>query len=801
MLDYKSILSSDQYNAVVNYEGPNLVIAGAGSGKTRVLTYRIAYMIESGVQPYNILSLTFTNKAAAEMRERVSSVISESVARNVWLGTFHSIFRKILCREAEHIGFTDSYTIYDSSDCRSLIKTIIREMKLDEKKYEPKIVSNRISKAKNELLTPQMYASSTIKVGDDIKQGFGELHNIYRNYMIRCKQNNAMDFDDLLLYTNILFKNHPEVLAKYQQQFHYILVDEYQDTNSAQYLIVKRLAENHKNICVVGDDAQSIYSFRGAKIENILRFQKDYPNTIATILKENYRSTQTIVNAANCVISKNSSQIKKSVFSNKAIGDKIALRRSFTDKEEAQEIRRAIQTENEEGIAYKDIAILYRTNAQSKVIEDQLRLCKIPYKIHKGHSFYQHTEIKHILAYLRLISNSSDDEALKRIINFPTRGIGATSMDKIIQYAQERSISIWDAITLHPIDNFGIRGGALKGLTAFIEVIEKYQELSLVQNTFDVVYPMLGDSGILRFYKDSSDPEKESAYQNIEELVNSVKQQCEAYLSENETDLMLNDWIQDVMLLTTDDNKENEDDDVNNKVTLMTIHSAKGLEFDTVIIVGVEEGIFPAQKSAEEIQGLEEERRLFYVAVTRAIRKLIVSYSLSRYQWGNLTNTIPSRFIGEVDDKFYDCPDLKTARNAYTNEPKASYSPSAGSRYSGNSYSGYSSQSNDMSGLKATYSSNTFSRKEVQKPVAMPRSSASSVDVGNMKKVAIRTTETVSVSEQGGIKLGDRVKHDRFGVGTVKTMEQTTTDTRICVEFDVSGEKNLLMKFAKLLKV
>lgn len=789
MLDYKNILSAAQYKAVSSFQGASLVIAGAGSGKTRVLTYRIAYMIENGVLPYTILSLTFTNKAAGEMRNRITEVVTREKSQSIWMGTFHSIFSRILRKEAAAIGFTDSYTIYEPNDCKNLIKTIVREMSLDEKKYDPKIISSRISKAKNNLTTPQIYASNSALVGEDIKRGQGEFHNIYRMYMIRCKQNNAMDFDDLLLYTNILFRDNPAILATYQDKFKYILVDEYQDTNSAQYLIVKKLAEKHGNICVVGDDAQSIYSFRGAKIENILKFQKDYPSATVVALEENYRSTQTIVNAASCVISNNTEQLKKTIFSKQEEGDLITLRRAFTDKEEAIEIRKIIEQQNRDGIAYKDMAILYRTNAQSKVLEDQLRLRQIPYKIHKGFSFYQHAEIKSILAYARLISNSSDDEALKRVINFPTRGIGNTSLEKISAFAKERNISVWDAISLFSVEEMGVKGGAVRSIKSFVELIEKSRESAKTMDAFNLIYNLVSDSGILAQYKNTNDPEKESAYQNIEELVNSLKQQCETYEKENQETLLMPNWIQEVILLTSEEQADKDGGE--NKVTMMTIHSAKGLEYNTIFIAGVEEGMFPAQRSVESQSDLEEERRLFYVAVTRAVKKLVISYSLSRYKWGEQTNTIPSRFISEISGKYYDSPEFMTAKDAYNDMAEENISSSTGS-YSAKVGSPYEANKNKTTYYKERYTTRDAVPKAMSKPVPRP---------ANMTQISASRADVVSISEGGGLAIGDSVKHERFGNGVIKSMEQTSTDTRICVDFEQSGEKNLLMKFAKLKKI
>ncbi len=777
MLDYKSILSDIQYRAVSDYSGASLVIAGAGSGKTRVLTYRIAYMIEQGVAPYNILSLTFTKKAAGEMRSRIQSVVSEQRAKSIYMGTFHSIFRRILSAEAEALGFTTSFSIYQTSEARSLLKTIIREMGLDDKKYDPKKVLTKISLAKNNLTTPQIYSNNSSLVGDDIKSGMGEFHNVYRNYMVRCKQNNAMDFDDLLLYTNILFRNFPEILSKYQDKFKYVLVDEYQDTNYSQYLIVKKLCEKHSNICVVGDDAQSIYSFRGAKIENILRFQKDYPNAKITKLEENYRSTQTIVNAANSVISKNQNQLKKTVFSNRDVGECIALRRAYTEKEESMIVRSEIAQLVANGKNYKDIAVLYRNNSQARAIEDQLRKAQMPYLIYKGQSFYESAEVMNVLAYIKLVVNRSDDEALMRIVNFPTRGIGSTSLEKIKQFAVDNKQTIYNTISLFNLESIGLKAGAMRSIKSFVDLIDGFSEKAKTLNAYDFVYSLVKDSGIVAHYSDSHDPEKMSAYENVEELVNSVKQQCVEHQKENESELMIEEWIQDVILLTTDEASDGGDSE--NRINLMTIHAAKGLEFDTVFMIGVEEGIFPSQRSVESITEIEEERRLFYVAVTRAVNKLFVSYSLSRFQWGETKNTIPSRFVKEIDNCYYDCPDLVSAENAYCgaddeDEPKI---------------------------FKRNYAENKtqFIKERYSRSVSSPTQTQSSPRFDKLKKVSVTTGERVQT--QGNLSEGDRVRHDKFGDGTIKSLEKTPTDIRVCVAFDQNGEKNLLQKFAKLKKI
>lgn len=764
MSKYISELSPAQQQAVTFYNGATLVIAGAGSGKTRVLTYRIAYMIEQGVAPNSILSLTFTNKAAEEMRKRITTVVGAKLSREILMGTFHSVFSKILRCDSAALGFTDSFTIYEPSDCKNLIKTIVKDMGLDEGKYIPKMIYNKISLLKNNLTTPQIYASNDIFLSEDRKRGLSEFANIYKSYMVRCKKNNAMDFDDLLLYTNILLRDRPDILKKYQQKFKYILVDEYQDTNSAQYLIVRKLAETHGNLCVVGDDAQSIYSFRGAKIENILRFNKDYPKASIVKLEENYRSTQTIVSAANCVIAKNSNQIKKNVFSTKEHGENISLIRAFTDKEESIAIRKSIEQEIDKGIQYGDIAVLYRTNAQSRSIEEQLRIRQIPYKIHKGTAFYQRAEIKNILAYVRLITNQHDDEAFKRVINFPARGIGNTSLEKISLYAKENTLSLWDATSLNNPDQMGIRGVASKNITNFISLIEKYRELAKDNDAYNIVYELIGESGILSQYRENQDPEAQTAYENIEELVNSLKSQCEMTLKEEDQTLTIKTWIENVALLT---DTEAQSDQGDNKVTLMTIHSAKGLEYNTLYIAGVEEGMFPSTGANENNNELEEERRLFYVAITRAIRKLTISYALSRYKWGSSTNTIPSRFIAEIDAKYYDCPELMTAKGAYE-------------------------QTEDTQPIQRNFYQ---SKPTIQRGLVGQKA-----DTTQFKSMP-QYQKGESIACSGDISIGDKVEHDRFGRGEVLSMEKTSLDTKITVKFDVSGEKNLLMKFAKLKKI
>ncbi len=742
-------LSDVQRKAATEYEGASLVIAGAGSGKTRVLTSRIAYMIACGVSPNSILSLTFTNKAAREMRERIMSVVDESAARGIWMGTFHSVFARILRQEAEHIGFTNSFTIYETADSRNLVKTIIKEMKLSDEKYKPKEIFARISLMKNGLTTPAIYANQSTHISDDIKAGRGEFAAIYRTYMARCKQSNAMDFDDLLLYTNILFKSKPDILKKYQDIFKYILVDEYQDTNFSQYLIVKKISEVHKNVCVVGDDAQSIYSFRGAKIENILKFQQDYPNAVIHRLEQNYRSTQNIVSAANSVIKRNSNQLEKNVFSKNEEGDLIALFRADGDREEAYNVARDIEHKHRMGVEYDNIAILYRTNSQSKAFEDQLRARAIPYKIYGGQSFYQRKEIKDILAYIRLVVNSNDDEALKRIINFPARGIGSTSIGRVEVTARENNISLWRALTTVQPQAMGLNSGTANKINSFIDFIKQYKEIKDSVNIYDLVFDLITKSGIIKLYRDDPKPESQSAYENVEELVNSLKKSVEDTQTEEDEVLTAEKWVQEVALLT--DMDEESDGIEKREVTLMTIHSSKGLEFNTIYVVGVEEGTFPSSRSVEEQHGLEEERRLFYVAITRAIKNLTLSFATSRYKWGSTVPATASRFLKEVDNRYIDSPELLENSRLFINDIKKE-------------------------------SSNIVENKSN----------------GNFRRIK-PSASTVQVNTD--FTIGDRVSHQRFGYGNIVSLEPFGDDFKVTIKFDIHDNKVLLMKFAKLEKI
>ncbi len=749
-MDFINELNENQREAVVNTEGPTLVIAGAGSGKTRVLTYRIANLLSKGVPAYRILALTFTNKAAREMQKRIATLVGQSNAANLWMGTFHSIFSKILRVEAEHLGYTSNFTIYDSQDSKNLIKSIVKDLRLDDKVYKPNDVLGRISMAKNNLVVAQAYAQSAKIVAADQAAKKPMISEIYKYYQMRCRQSDVMDFDDLLLQTNILFRDFPEILEKYQKKFDYILVDEYQDTNYSQYLIIKKLAEQHKNICVVGDDAQSIYSFRGARIENILNFRNDYPGYKLCKLEQNYRSTTTIVDAANSIISRNKEQIPKKTFSENEEGDKIRVMKSLSDKEEgfqvAQEIFRISQNEQAE---FNDFAILYRTNAQSRIMEEALRKRNIPYKIYGGLSFYQRKEIKDLLAYLRLTVNQNDEEALKRIINYPKRGIGDTTVDKLKEVAQKYNASIWTVLcNLNKVPGVVSAATAAK-LTSFRQLIEGFTELAKEENAYETTYRIAKASGIIEDLSADDTPEGVSRKENIQELLNAVKDFCETAYNEARED-KLPAFLEGVALLTDQDSEKPED---NNKVTLMTIHSAKGLEFENVFIVGMEEDLFPAQQSAYTPAALEEERRLFYVALTRAEKRVIMTYSSSRYKNGNVVYPQPSRFIAEINPVYLE---------------------------------GFFTPTRSSEDRKL----NVPGRVErMARPTLAPQQH---VDIPEIDTTKLRPISGDSVVP------GMVIYHPSFGAGKVIALDGLGVNKKAKVLFPKHGQKVLLLKFAKL---
>jgi len=744
-------LNDAQLAAVNSLNGASLIIAGAGSGKTRVLTCRVANLLNKGVESKNLMSLTFTNKAAREMKDRIAAVVGDEAMKEIWMGTFHSLFSKILRFEAAKLGFTGNYTIYDTQDCKSTIKKIVKDLHLDGEKYKPNDVLSSISMAKNNLITPQTYANNPALMDRDKAANMSELGNIYRIYSNRLRKADAMDFDDLLLYTNILFRDHKDVLEKYQKRFKYIMVDEYQDTNFAQYLIIKKLATNHGNISVVGDDAQSIYSFRGAKVENILNFKNDYPGCNVFKLEQNYRSTQTIVNAANSVIAKNKSQIQKNTFSENKLGDRIKVIKCSTDSEEGHIVSDMIQRLTREGgLHYSDFAILYRTNSQSRIFEEALHKRNIPCKIHGGLSFFQRKEIKDVLAYLRLAVNHRDEEALLRVINYPTRGIGDATMEKLEQLAEENAISMWMVIEQIESCDGLISPSIIGKIVRFRELIKDVAQRMGDETAFEVVDKLCNDSGILKDLSKDQDQEGVARYENVQELINAVKD-----FTETEQNNKLNDFLEKVALLT---DTEDENAIRVNKVTLMTVHSSKGLEFKHCFIVGMEETLFPSAKSSGTEEGLEEERRLFYVAITRAETHCYLSYAFSRRKFGNLQNNAPSRFLGEIDLEYLDLP--------------LSDAPEPAPRFEGfvkPEHAKYSTK-NISGGIKKA-----LNRQKKQK-----------------KPVKIKGDNPAKFKE------GMVLFHEKFGAGQVVEIQGVMPEAKAVIDFESCGKKNLLLKYAKL---
>jgi DNA helicase II / ATP-dependent DNA helicase PcrA len=745
-------LNEAQVAAAKVIEGPIMVIAGAGSGKTKVLTHRIAHLIENGIDPFNILSLTFTNKAAQEMKGRISSMVGEDLSRNIWMGTFHSIFARILRIEHEKIGYPSNFTIYDTQDSKSVIKAIVKEKNLDDKLYKPSIVYNRISAAKNSLIDPESYQNNIEITSTDKATGRPEIGDIYMSYHQRCFRASAMDFDDLLFKTNVLLKQHPEVLYKYQDKFKYILVDEYQDTNHAQYLIIKALAARFENICVVGDDAQSIYSFRGANIQNILNFRRDYPDYQLFKLEQNYRSTKNIVEAANSIIRVNKEQIKKSVWTTNNEGSKIKVFKSYSDNEEGKTISNDIfeKTQNEK-FAFNEFAILYRTNAQSRSFEEALRKLNLPYKIYGGLSFYQRKEIKDLLAYFRLSANLNDEESLKRSINYPRRGIGQTTINKALVCANQHETSLWNVLCEPQKFNFLINSGTKSKLDLFTSTILNYNSRIDKINAYELAHEIAKNTGLLKELSSDRTPEGIVRFENIQELLNGIQEFTKQ--TEESKLITLADFLVDVALLTDADN-EKEDD--RNKISLMTIHAAKGLEFPNVYIVGMEEDLFPSQMSKNSRSDLEEERRLFYVALTRAKVNACLSYAISRFKWGNLIQCEPSRFLEEIDPAYLDYK--KYTKKSFSNIPKK--------------------KTNVDNVLKNKFSKPLPHLKKVQ----------------NIKQ----TTSYNNKEEILKINVGDDVLHDRFGKGKVIELNGEFPNTKATVYFPSAGQKKLLLKFAKL---
>ena len=739
---YLKDLNEAQLNAVLKTDGPSMVIAGAGSGKTRVLTYKIVHLVENGVDPFEILALTFTNKAAREMKLRISSMIGESESKNIWMGTFHSVFAKILRFEAHKIGFTSDFTIYDTQDSERLISSIIKEKALDKDVYRAKSIRNRISSLKNNFITVNGYFANNELVESDNLSRKPETGNIYKEYSERLIKSNSMDFDDLLMKTNELLNNYPEVLAKYQEKFKYILVDEYQDTNNSQYLIVKSLSDKYQNICVVGDDAQSIYSFRGANINNIINFRNDYDEVEVFRLEQNYRSTKNIVNAANSVIDHNKNKIDKEVWTDNDFGDRVEVRANESDIAEARSLCQKIVSLNNTN--FSNVAILYRTNAQSRPIEDSLRLNKIPYQIFGGVSFYNRKEIKDILAYLRLIVNSSDEESLKRIINYPARGIGQVTINKIILAAKKYDLTLYDTIQKNNKLSIGLSNSVLIKLQNFIDLIDVFKIQNQKLNAFDLTKEVIEKVKIIDELKKDDSPEGISRVENVQELLNGIRDFIEDQKELVDSNDKLSEFLSTVSL-STDFDIENEDHD---KVSLMTLHLSKGLEFKHVFIVGLEEDLFPSALSYNTRSELEEERRLFYVGITRAKENLYLSYANSRYRWGKLIYCEESRFLNEIDKEY-----LKI--------------------------------------IESTPSKTTFEDSSINKIIYNSKST--------LKRLP-KTSESLS-STKINVSEGDNVSHEKFGIGEIIKIEGSGNDSKATVNFKKFGLKNLLLRFAKLNKV
>lgn len=767
MEEYLSQLNRQQLEAVKYTDGPSLVIAGAGSGKTRVLTYKIVHLLHLGYEPWRLLALTFTNKAAREMRSRIEQLVGQKTAGHLWMGTFHSIFARILRRHAERIGFKSNYTIYDTADSKSLVKTIIRDMDLDDKIYKPNTVVSAISTAKNALVSPERYATLADVMENDRRSRRPRLHEIYRIYRNRCFAANAMDFDDLLYYTNLLLRDNPDILSHYQEYFSYVMVDEYQDTNFAQHVIVSQLCNRHHNLCVVGDDAQSIYSFRGANIHNILNLKKAYPELKMFKLEQNYRSTQNIINAANSLISKNTEQIPKTVFSKNAPGEPIEVIRSYSDFEEGYLVANKIsQLKMQTKDSYEDFAILYRTNAQSRVLEESLRKRNIPYRIYGGLSFYQRKEVKDALAYFRLAVNPKDDEALKRIINFPARGIGETTLNKIMRAAIENNVSAWEVISNPEKYPSGINAGTARKLEGFRELIGKFVEKNEAGATAEEMAKLIiSKTQLLSMLMTDHTPESISKQENLQELLNGVAEFCATKMEEGLGETSLEAFLGEVLLATDQDS---DDEEQAERVTMMTVHAAKGLEFNNVIIVGVEEDLFPSAMAKNSLSEVEEERRLLYVAITRAKKHCVMTYAASRYRNGATAICNPSRFIRDID------PDLLNLTGSASEMPRPSF---ADYRQS------YHSTVNVGSRNNGTLPGPRWQRIE---------------ETGGSGEVPNYTdAKGFGTHPSKELREGMKIEHNRFGTGVIKVIDTGRTDHRITVTFENTGDRVLLLKFAR----
>ena len=776
MIDYQSELNPSQCDAVLYTEGDSMVIAGAGSGKTRVLTYKIAHLLEDGADPWSILALTFTNKAAGEMKQRIAARVGENRARYLWMGTFHSIFSRILRNEADRIGYTSNFTIYDQTDSLNLIKSIVKDMQLDDKTYKPSVVQNRISNAKNRLITASGYLQNADIYKHDQFKRMPMVGKIYERYGQRCRQSDAMDFDDLLLNTFLLFRDNPDVLERYGTTFRHILVDEYQDTNYAQHCIVWQLTRNGAKVCVVGDDAQSIYSFRGANLDNMLKFSKLYPDSRLFKLEQNYRSTQTIVEEAGSLICKNHAQIPKNVFSENEVGDKIKVLCAHSDLEESEMVvNRLLDLHTFKDIPWREMAILYRTNAQSRPLEEALRKRGLPYKIYGGLSFYQRKEVKDVIAYCRMSVNPNDEEAFKRIINYPARGIGQTTVGKILSSAMENGVSLWTVICDPAGYGLEINSGTASRLSVFKNMMEGFMTDAATAKARDLAERIVNETGIMRDLKADTTVEGESRRQNVEELLSNMAQFCNDREEEGNDHILMTDYLSEVSLMTDQDNETDEDIE---KVTLMTIHSAKGLEFDAIFIVGLEENLFPSDMSGDDERQIEEERRLMYVAMTRARKHLTLLYATTRFRYGSLDCCSPSRFLKDIDPR-------------YLNMSSAGFKPSWGSLQS-SSFSGEDSR--PVFRRREQTSSQRFQDKRIfeqQNPVSRPWQQ------GKFQKVTDSMLKDSVQEESATLKVGNVIEHERFGIGSVLSVEGSGDSAKARIKFLNVGEKTLLLKFAR----
>lgn len=759
---YIKELNLSQYNAAVNFKGPCIIIAGAGSGKTRVLTSRIAYLLEQKVSPYTILALTFTNKAAREMRERISKLIDPEQAAKLWMGTFHSIFSRILRTESEHIGFTKNFTIYDAQDSQNLIKSLVKELSLDPKDYKPTMIYGRISKLKNNLTTPNIYANNVEYIKQDYKNRIGDFHELYQLYCNRCKTSDAMDFDDLLLYMNILLRDNTEILIKYQNKFQYILVDEYQDTNFSQYRIIKNMSALHRNICAVGDDAQSIYSFRGARIENIFNFQNDYPEHKVFKLEQNYRSTQTIVNAANSIISNNTRQLPKTIFSENETGNLIQTVAALTDIDEGFKLINKLSDDvTANNLEYSKVAILYRNNSQSRIMEDVLRKRSIPYRIYGGVTFYQRKEIKDCLSYFRMSVNPHDDQSLLRIINYPLRGLGDTTMQKIESMAMQKEVSIWTVLNSEVLDQLNIKTNTIAKIQGFIELIKSFAAIEQTVDAYDCAVHILKESGIRKELSEDNSIESQNRLMNVDELINGVRDFVATEYNQELDLVKLDQYLENVSLLTDLDPK----DDNTDKVSLMTVHASKGLEFDYVYIVGLEENLFPSIMSRTEHE-IEEERRLFYVALTRAKTQATLSWANQRMMHGKTYSQTVSRFVREINRKFINWGGTDN-RNIFPSKPNINTHNFQGKT----GINGYNFKNNNT----ITNNKPFFNAKQNNKLQE-------------------------SFVELKNLIIGQHVIHQLFGHGIVLHVEGEGANKKATIEFE-SGKKNLLLRFARFMLV